>query len=225
MPSLRIYFSIFTLVLLAACSEPPRELTYAERIEQESRIKADQAQREIDKTRADCTSNVPSLLDQHKASMVAKRYAEAAELVRKCADALNDSQLTAAMKVAEIAGHKAVLADPKSSLQTKLTTLQMMSAAYPEDAKGYDGTMAALAKQLDQATTADTKSADAKVRSWERNRGVRIGMTAEAVWRSSWGKPQYVNTTTTAYGSREQWVYGGGNYLYFEDGRLVAIQN
>lgn len=25
--------------------------------------------------------------------------------------------------------------------------------------------------------------------------------------------------------SREQWVYGNGNYLYFEDGTLTSIQN
>jgi hypothetical protein len=55
--------------------------------------------------------------------------------------------------------------------------------------------------------------------------GVRIGMSADAVLtKSSWGKPASVNRTTTAYGTREQWVYGG-NYLYFTNGILTAIQN
>lgn len=55
--------------------------------------------------------------------------------------------------------------------------------------------------------------------------GVIIGMSTEQVLNSSWGKPQKVNTTTTSLGTREQWVYGNGNYLYFENGILVTIQN
>ena len=42
---------------------------------------------------------------------------------------------------------------------------------------------------------------------------------------TNWGKPQKVNRTTTRYGTSEQWVYGDGNYLYFEDGVLTSIQN
>ena len=42
------------------------------------------------------------------------------------------------------------------------------------------------------------------------------------------GKPRDINRTTTAYGVREQWVYGGvGNrrYYYFENGILTTIQD
>lgn len=55
--------------------------------------------------------------------------------------------------------------------------------------------------------------------------GVRIGMSGASVLASSWGRPQSVNRTTTASGTREQWVYGAGNYLYFENGVLTAVQN
>lgn len=56
--------------------------------------------------------------------------------------------------------------------------------------------------------------------------GVRIGMTRDQVINgTNWGKPQKVNRTTTRYGTSEQWVYGDGNYLYFEDGVLTSIQN
>jgi hypothetical protein len=56
--------------------------------------------------------------------------------------------------------------------------------------------------------------------------GVRIGMTEDQVLRqTNWGKPISVNRTTTASGTKEQWVYGEGNYLYFENGKLIAIQN
>lgn len=38
---------------------------------------------------------------------------------------------------------------------------------------------------------------------------VKIGMSQKEVLASSWGKPVDVNRTTTAAGTREQWVYGG----------------
>lgn len=53
---------------------------------------------------------------------------------------------------------------------------------------------------------------------------VQIGMTKE-MCRSSWGEPSKVNTTTTKYGTHEQWVYSDGSYLYFEKGVLTTIQD
>ncbi len=56
--------------------------------------------------------------------------------------------------------------------------------------------------------------------------GVRIGMSTKTVIeKTSWGKPQEINTTTTKNGTHEQWVYGYRSYLYFENGKLTAIQN
>lgn len=51
-----------------------------------------------------------------------------------------------------------------------------------------------------------------------------IGMTAEKVEKSRWGKPEKINKTTTEYGVHEQWVYLGDRYLYLEDGIVTAIQ-
>ncbi len=87
------------------------------------------------------------------------------------------------------------------------------------------------AKTLNLATTADQK-AKAQAAAVERKKelaqwrreGVSIGMTAERVLLSSWGKPNDINRTTTSRGIREQWVYDGG-YLYFQDGVLTSIQN
>lgn len=56
------------------------------------------------------------------------------------------------------------------------------------------------------------------------NHRVRRGMTTEQC-RASWGRPEDINRTEGAYGVHEQWVYGLGNYLYFEDGYLTTIQN
>jgi hypothetical protein len=54
--------------------------------------------------------------------------------------------------------------------------------------------------------------------------GFRIGMTAEQV-EASCGTPYNgVNSTVTAFGKHEQWVYGD-TYLYFDDGLLTSYQN
>lgn len=54
-----------------------------------------------------------------------------------------------------------------------------------------------------------------------------IGMTKDEAVKA-WCQPWRVNTDQTAFGVREQWVYGEEGYtrgyLYFENGRLVAIQ-
>jgi hypothetical protein len=64
----------------------------------------------------------------------------------------------------------------------------------------------------------------------------QIGMTSSQVkCETNWGSPNRVNTTTTANGVTEQWVYTGElrnriltpqarGYLYFRDGLLYAIQ-
>ncbi len=51
----------------------------------------------------------------------------------------------------------------------------------------------------------------------------RIGMTAQQVIESTWGRPEKVNKTTYAGGTKEQWVYSGYKYIYFENGRVTAI--
>ncbi|MBU9714410.1 hypothetical protein [Evansella tamaricis] len=53
--------------------------------------------------------------------------------------------------------------------------------------------------------------------------GVRIGMTQEQVLNSNWGEPQSINKRSYDFGTREQWVYGSGYYLYFSDGILTSI--
>lgn len=50
-----------------------------------------------------------------------------------------------------------------------------------------------------------------------------IGMTDDMA-RESWGEPRDINRTVYSFGVHEQWVYGNGSYLYFEDGKLVTIQ-
>ena len=55
--------------------------------------------------------------------------------------------------------------------------------------------------------------------------GARIGMTRkQVVDNTSWGPPEKINETISTYGTREQWVYDGNEYLYFTNGRLTGIQ-
>jgi hypothetical protein len=49
-------------------------------------------------------------------------------------------------------------------------------------------------------------------------------MTAEEVRNSTWGKPEDINKTTTAFGVSEQWVYSDYKYIYLENGIVTAIQ-
>jgi hypothetical protein len=58
----------------------------------------------------------------------------------------------------------------------------------------------------------------------KRKEGVHIGMSKEDVLASSWGRPDHVNVHMNARGRTEQWVYGGSNYLYFDEDTLTAIQ-
>lgn len=86
----------------------------------------------------------------------------------------------------------------------------------------HDPELDALEKKADDKLTSIR---EAQRKTEARKRGVSVGMSKEQVLESSWGKPQSVNTTTTAHGVREQWVYGNRNYLYFTDGTLTSIQH
>ncbi len=58
-----------------------------------------------------------------------------------------------------------------------------------------------------------------------RKGGVSVGMTAAQARASCWGSPRSINKTTIAAGTREQWVYGGGNYVYINNGVVTSIQH
>lgn len=53
---------------------------------------------------------------------------------------------------------------------------------------------------------------------------IRIGMT-KSMCIDSWGSPSDINKTTGSFGVHEQWVYGLGSYVYFENGVITTIQN
>jgi len=142
---------------------------------------------------------------------------EAAGVIRLCASTLNDPELKKLLASAEIRSYLTDIRSAKTSPADKLLRIRMLIRDYPDEGKAYEPKIAALEAQIARE--------DAVAEAAERRKhGVRIGMTADEVKQSSWGRPESVNRTITARGTHEQWVYGG-SYLYFDDGVLTAIQN
>jgi hypothetical protein len=75
------------------------------------------------------------------------------------------------------------------------------------------------------ANKAKAAARDAKQKALcERVGSVRLGLNAEGVLKSCWGKPSKINTTITSANKHEQWVYGSGHYVYLTDGLVTSIQ-
>lgn len=65
---------------------------------------------------------------------------------------------------------------------------------------------------------------DRIIKAEKKKKGVYIGMTKQDVLDSSWGKPERVSKTTTAFGETEIWHFSGG-FLYFVGDSLNQIHN
>ena len=78
--------------------------------------------------------------------------------------------------------------------------------------------------------TAAKREATIKARKWPQEieravieRKVMPGMTADQV-SMAWGPPSKVNETSRASGASQQWVYPLSGNVYFEGGRVTAIE-
>ena len=106
----------------------------------------------------------------------------------------------------------------------KLTIYSNLVAAAPQNQE-YKVKLAFYEKRVAiEGAIAEEKATKARMAE-KKKLGVHIGMTMQDVKDSSWGRPSKVNRTSTLNRVHEQWVYGVGSYLYFEDGILTAIQN
>ena len=94
--------------------------------------------------------------------------------------------------------------------------------------KGMEDRIRAINNLADETTQMAQKYRDQQLQ-YEISKGKKgapiLGMTAAQVRETSWGIPEDINRTTTKYGTKEQWVYRNGRYLYFEDNVLVSIQD
>jgi hypothetical protein len=205
-----------TLLALQACQDNSNSAARAA-----SAVQAQQeelARTHLEAAKKECRETLARRTAEYKRLMAAKKYWDASLEIRSCATDLEDSSLKALVAEAEVKSHHQVLTSASFSAREKLQAAQMLARDYPDQGKKYEASISKLEAQA----VAQERAAEAAAK---RKRGVTIGMTADEVLASSWGKPESVNKTTNSYGTREQWVYGGRNYLYFEDGKLTSIQN
>jgi hypothetical protein len=173
---------------------------------------------EPDAARQLCQSSVDDKKQQYSELIGKKQYWAAANLIRSCAEHLDSPEFKTMVREAEIASHLGDINDPKTAVRDRARAMQMLARDYPDVGAKYEPQAKRLIEQAD-------KSEQEAEKRRKKSEGVSVGMSKDDVLTSSWGKPQQINTTTTSRGNREQWVYGGRNYLYFENGILVAIQN
>jgi hypothetical protein len=58
----------------------------------------------------------------------------------------------------------------------------------------------------------------------KRRGNPQIGMTADQVKGTCWGKPEHVNRTETASVIHDQYVYSGSRYIYLRNGVVESVQ-
>lgn len=80
-------------------------------------------------------------------------------------------------------------------------------------------------KDINQKKSAQDKVLEEARKIQPGSRKVRIGMTQDEAILSMGGKPYDINRTVGSYGTREQWCYKGGVYLYFDNGLLTTWQD
>lgn len=180
----------------------------------------------IANARTACERDRSGQTQKYEGLLQKRQFWEASLAFGNCADLLGDDQLKGKIKDARITHYLVIARDSKATLGARAFAVSQLeaidaSAIQPRESK----TFADLKLRAARAEQAEAANRLAALKAERRKQGVTIGMSAEEVLQSSWGKPNKVNRTTYATRTKEQWVYGGGNYLYFDDGVLTAIQN
>jgi hypothetical protein len=157
-------------------------------------------------------------VDSKQAAIGTKRWFSGLGLVAICADAELSNGCTkpkaGAATVIEI-----------TPVRSQTVGIETVHAVY-RVRKDNGGTGYISTIDFDNLTDSqeEHKEKTAKAAECDRRGGVRVGMTAEQVQASCWGKPRRVNRTITATRNSEQWVYSGNQYLYLDNGVVTAIQ-
>lgn len=171
---------------------------------------------------ARCVSERASTLDKAQSAMAGNQPARAVTALEPCAALLSgDLEVQTVLKSARVAMHRAIAMDTSNTVDARVDAVFKVQLFDNEEFRRLGPLLESLRKLQQKQRAADMRAEAAM----KRKRGVTIGMSQADVLASAWGRPEKVNTTTNAYGVREQWVYGNGNYLYFRDGILTSIQN
>lgn len=215
------------LVSFKACSGPPSPASTEQSASQVAEIKARQdfqAKQYLQERTTDCNKTIDDRKAAYAKASASKKFWDARTSLGDCPEVLKDPILLKMQSDASRLSFVATAQDQKQPPDERIRAIEHMKAAFPDDAVQFEPLLKPLQVAAEKKAAADMKrSADAE-KARRRKEGVSLGMTADDVRASSWGRPEKVNRSTYKFGVREQWVYPGG-YLYFEDGVLTSIQN
>ena len=190
-------------------SSPVSERAAAMLKEQQAAVR-EELRRKLAET---CTAERPAKVAQYQA-LVAKRLFDAAwSTIKDCAEATGDTELRKLADTARIADLKNTANSANHMAGARMAALDALQREYPQE---FD-------KKAEQLYSSVLKLKAAEIAAEKRRQGVSIGMSQQDVLASSWGRPDHVNRDTYSWGTLEQWVYPGGNYLYFKDGVLASV--
>lgn len=186
------------------------------------------------KSEKKCTVEKKTLLELSNKEKLKGNFYDAAYMLSECATELNDPELKSEFLENSVRHWREVV---DSNLSTdnersfafkKLSELDTANQeSHLKQHQKYE--KLAEAKAIKDKAAAEAKAAkdraiaEAKLKREKKSSGVHIGMTTQDVLDSSWGRPKKINRSVNEYGTREQWVYPGYNYLYFDDGILKTI--
>lgn len=229
--SIGLFISIVMIVgYFQLTSEWEREEQIQKKIDSEAKMRS-----EFASARAAIVSNVKELQIQGK-------YIEARTVSAKYSE-FNDPELTAAnngftkeIRIEELTSLLSMTPETETKVRKdayeELSNLEPSNRKFSEQSSFYTRRLELEIKKIDQAyrraMQQDEQAAMTELRSEvaaKKTRGVYVGMNMTDALASSWGRPRNVRRTIVSTASHEQWIYGGGNYLYFENGLLTAIQN
>jgi hypothetical protein len=138
---------------------------------------------------------------------------------RPCALATKDPALVE-IETRSLMAHKLQVAkNPKEGDAMRMSAIESLERMDTEAA----AKLKAIKQQLQANIARKDKEAQRAISKEKRKTGVSVGMTPEDALASSWGKPERINRTTNSRGTSEQWVYPGGEYLYFDNDVLTSI--
>jgi hypothetical protein len=113
--------------------------------------------------------------------------------------------------------------NPKAPWESRLAAMRDVIEFSPDMLGPYAAEYKRSSQRYEQEADRLKKQAESEDRARRKKEGVRIGMSKEEVLMSSWGRPESINTSAYTFGTREQWVYGNGHYLYFQNDVLSSI--
>jgi hypothetical protein len=168
-----------------------------------------------------CARERVERMEQYEAHMQAGNPLLAANTIRRCAQLLEDAELSAMTEKAEVEAWKFIAKNSKESTHSRLSAIDKILRVQTLPS---EPSLTALRTRLEAQLKREKAALEKAEAARKKNEGVTLGMTHEEVTASSWGKPKRVNTSIYSFGTHEQWVYEGSNYLYFRNGKLHSIQ-